>query len=157
MSNRIIKYMESEPPRVHNVVISDSLTNRVIFTFGGNKLVWQWDNDGIYCPGSTVGIKIHPLAAEALVEEEVMSLVRMEGIGADNIIYIDHRGEKVNGISMTPPSLDDSWDVNLKKTKIKELYERFVAEKDTLSEEMIGEAISFGVLSPFLSLVNLNL
>lgn len=154
-SNRILKYLKSSPPRAEYVVISDIIHSRVVLSYNGTKLLWKWDN-GLVCPGSNIPLPIHPLSAEALVTEEVISFFRMEGVDCDKVIYVSHTGEKTDGIIISPPELGViNFDVVLKKDKIKELYERFIDENDSLSEEIVGEAISYGVLSPFLSLVNL--
>ena len=153
--NRIIDYLQSSPPKAECVVVSDVLGYRVIMSYDGTKLLWKWDN-GLVCPGSSVPVPIDALAAEALVTEEVISFFKMEGINIEKVIYINPMGEKVDGIIISPPELGVvNFDVILKKVKIKQLYERFIDEGDNLSEEIIGEAISYGVLSPFLSLVNL--
>ncbi len=153
--NRLIKFIESRPPRANCVVISDTIQNRVMLSFSGNKLLWHWIDGGLVCPGSTAPMDIHPLAAEALIVEEIMSLIRMEGVTSEEIVYVNEGGENVGGIMFNPEIDGFDFDVVLKKEKIKDLYERFVAENDELTEEIIGEAISFGVLSPFLTLVNL--
>jgi hypothetical protein len=154
--NRILKYIQSSPPKAECVVISDVCGYRVILSYDGTKLLWKWDN-GLVCPGSRVPIAIHALAAEALVTEEMMAFFRMEGVDTDKVIYVTPSGEKTDGIIISPRELGTiDFDVILKKIKIKELYEKFIDEDDNLSEDIIGEAIRFGVLSPFLSLVNLN-
>ena len=91
----------------------------------------------------------------ALVVEEIMALIRMEGISTGEITYINEGGNSIKGIMFNPEIDGFDFDIVLKKEKIKDLYERFVSEDDELTEEIIGEAISFGVLSPFLTLVNL--
>ena len=154
--NRILKYLQSSPVTARCVVISDVVGHRVVVSYDGAKLLWKWDN-GLVCPGSRVPLSIHALAAEALVTEEIMAFFRMEGVDTDKVIYVAPGGEKTDGILISPPELGIiNFDIILKKLKIKELYESFIYENDSLSEEMIGEAISYGVLSPFLSLVNLN-
>ena len=153
--NRILDYLKTSLPKAECVIISDVVHGRVILSFNGDKILWKWDN-GLVCPGSDVPLHISPLAAEALVVEEIMALVRMEGIETEAIIYVGPGGEQTDGIIFTPPELGEiNFDTVLKKDKIKELYERFIFEGDNLNEEIIGEAISYGVLSPFLSLVNL--
>lgn len=155
-TNRLIKYLRDEQvPQAKCVVVSD-LNNCVTFiSYDGEKLVWSW-NRGLICPGSEVPFEIHPLSAEALVTEEVMSFLRLEGLEDNDIIYVNSAGEKLSGIVFNPPELGEMvYDIALKKLKIKELYEKFVLDGDRISEEMIGESISLGVLGPFLSLVNL--
>jgi len=154
--NRILNYLKSSPPRAECVVISDVPGFKITMSYNGTKLIWGWKN-GLVCPGSISPLLIHPLAAEALVTEELISFFKMEGIDIDKVIYVDSGGESIDGVMMSPPELGViNFDVILKKIKIKELYDRFIDEGDMLSEEVIGEAISYGVLSPFLSLVNLN-
>lgn len=154
-NNRILKYLKAAPLKAECVIVSDIIHSRVILSYAGTKLLWKWDN-GLVCPGSSIPLSIHALAAEALIVEEVMSFLRMEGINLDKIIYVSPSGEKTDGIIISPPELGIvNFDIVLKKDKIKELYERFIDEDDNLSEEIVGEAISYGVLSPFLSLVNL--
>ena len=154
--NRIIKYLQQSPPRAECVVVSDISDHRVVLSYHGTNLLWKWD-DGLVCPGSQMPLLIHALSAEALVTEEIMAFFRMEGVDTDKVIYVTSDGEKTDGIIINPPELGIvNFDIILKKIKIKELYERFIDENDNLSEEVVGEAISYGVLSPFLSLVNLN-
>ena len=154
--NRILNYLKSSPPKAECVVISDVCGYRVVLSYDSIKLLWKWDN-GLVCPGSRIPLAIHSLAAEALVTEEIMAFFRMEGVDTDKVIYVTSSGEKTDGIIISPPELGIvNFDLRLKKLKIKELYEKFIDEDDNLSEDIIGEAISFGVLSPFLSLVNLN-
>ncbi len=142
-ANRIKKFIKQSPPHAKCVVVSDVIHDRVVMSYHGNKFLWSW-NDGLLCPGSSSAVDVHPLAAEALIVEE--------------IIYINPGGEKTDGIVMNPNDIGDmSFDILIQKEKIKDLYERFISDNDSVTEEMIGEAISFGVLTPFLSLVNLNL
>jgi len=153
--NRIVNYLKSSPPKAECVVVSDIIHSRVVVSYHGSKLLWKWDN-GLVCPGSDIPLPIDALAAEALIIEEIMSFIRMEGVSLDEIIYVGPDGERTDGVIFSPPELGIiNFDTVLKKDKIKELYERFVFEGDNLNEEIIGEAISYGVLSPFLSLVNL--
>ncbi len=154
MKKRILKYLK-ETPLAKSIVVSDLLRDRVILSYSGNKLVWEWTALGLQCPDGAV-VDIHPLAAEALVVEEIMNFFRMEGVDTSTVAYINHIGHTVDGVIVDVPHNEESpFDITLKKEKIKDLYERFVYAKDCLTEEMIGEAISFGVLTPFLSLVNL--
>jgi len=154
--NRILNYLQLSPPKAQCVVVSDINGYRVVLSYDGTKLLWRWDN-GLICPGSQVPLAISPLAAEALITEELLAFLRMEGVNTDEVIYVTPGGEKTDGIIINPPELGTvNFDVILKKLKVKELYEKFIDENDNLSEDIIGEAISFGVLSPFLSLVNLN-
>lgn len=154
MKKRILKYLK-ETPQAKSIVVSDLLRNRVVLSYNGNKLVWEWVG-GLKCPDGAV-VDIHPLAAEALVVEEIMNFFRMEGIDTSTVAYINHIGHVIDGVIVNIADDDEEspFDIVLKKEKIKDLYERFVFAKDCLTEEMIGEAISFGVLTPFLSLVNL--
>jgi hypothetical protein len=157
IKNRILNYLKDSSPKAECVVTSDLIGYRVILSYNGAKLIWRWDN-GLICPGSESSIKLHPLAAEALISEEVNSFFRMEGVDMNLVIFVSHAGEKTDGIIMHPPEVGaTSFELVLKKFKIKELYDKFISDDDILSEEHIGEAISYGVLSPFLSLVNLNL
>lgn len=153
--SRLVKYLKNgKIPKARSVVISDIEKHCVYLSFGGEKLVWLWDS-GLVCPGNNIPYQVHPLAAEALVIEEIMAFIRLEGL-EDNTIFVNSSGEKLKGIVFNPPELGViNYEIALKKEKIKELYEKFVYDGDRISEEMIGEAISFGVLSPFLSLVNL--
>lgn len=156
-TNRIKKFIKQSPPHAKCVVVSDVIHDRVIMSYHGNKFLWSWQ-DGLLCPGSSSAVDVHPLAAEALIVEEIMSFIRMEGIVSEEIIYINPGGEKTDGIVMNPNDIGDmSFDILIQKEKVKDLYERFISDNDSVTEEMIGEAISFGVLTPFLSLVNLNL
>jgi hypothetical protein len=153
--NRIIGYLQSSPPKAECVVVSDVPGGRVVLSYNGTKLLWKWDN-GLVCPGGNIPLPIHPLAAEALVTEEMISFLKMEGVDIDKVIYVSPTGESTDCVIISPTELGViNFDVILKKVKIKELYERFIDDGDNLSEEIIGEAISYGVLSPFLSLVNL--
>jgi len=154
-SNRILKYLKSAPPIAECVVISDISHGRVILSYDGTKMLWKWDN-GLICPGASTPLPIDPLAAEALITEEMTAFLKMEGVNLDKVIYVSPAGEKIDGIIISPQELGViNFDIVLKKDKIKELYERLIDEDDNLSEEIVGEAISYGVLSPFLSLVNL--
>ncbi len=156
-TNRIRNFIKESPPHAKCVIVSDVIHDRIIMSYDGNKFLWSWES-GLLCPGATGAVDVHPLAAEALILEEIMSFVRMEGIISEEIIYINPGGEKTDGIIMNPNDIGDiDFDVLIKKEKIKDLYERFISDNDSVTEEMIGEAISFGVLTPFLSLVNLNL
>lgn len=152
--NRISEYLKNNPPKAKCVIVCDSDSAKVTLSYDGEVLTWSWNN-GVVCPGGGGPIKIHPLAAEALVTEELMIFLRMEGIKTEEVIQVNAVGEKVSVISFNPPELGEiTFDVALKKEKVKELYERFTVD-NRLTEELIGEAIAFGVLSPFLSLVNL--
>jgi hypothetical protein len=152
--NRLLKYLIDSAPQAKCVIISDAEKYSVALSFDGERFVWRWEK-GLICPGNPVPYQIHPMAAQALVAEEVATILRLEGL-VENTIYVNSSGEKVNGVVLNPPELGEmSYDLTLKKQKLQELYEKFVFDGDRISEEMIGEAISHGVLSPFLSLVNL--
>lgn len=152
--NRIADYLKNNPPRAKCVIACDLDASKVTLSYDGEVLTWHW-NGGIVCPGGGSPIKIHPLAAEALVTEEVMIFLRMEGIKTEEVIQVNAVGEKINDIYFNPPELGEiTFDVAVKKEKVKELYERFTVDSK-LTEELIGEAIAFNVLSPFLSLINL--
>lgn len=153
--NRILKYLkETNPPFARCVIVSDTNRNRVVVSYAGDKLLWSWKS-GLLCPGSRDPVKVHPLAAEALVIEEITTLFSMEGVAPEEILYLNPDGEKINGVYFNPPELDETFQTTLKKEKIKELYWRFIEAGDELSEELIGEAIASSVLGPFLSIVNL--
>lgn len=137
------------------VIISDIPRHRIIVSYAGDKLLWQW-KDGLICPGSNDTIDIHPLAAETLVIEEITTFLRMEGVDTNEIIYLNPDGERVDGIFLCPPGVSTfKFDDVFKKEKIKELYWRFIQDGDKLTEEIVGEAIASSVLGPFLTLVNL--
>lgn len=155
--NRILKILnESNHILSKVVIISDEEHNRITLSYNGDKIIWEWVGCGLLCPGIGGITTIHPIAAEALVDEEIHSFLRMEGVKSNEVLYVNSSGEKMNHIVLMPPTNNvDMFDIHIKKEKIKELYEKFVSDGDKLSEEIIGESISFGVLTPFLSLVNL--
>jgi len=159
VSNRILKYLKEEAPQMARcIVVSDIPRHRVIVSYAGDKLLWAWspNNNGLLCPGSKIPINVDRFAAEALVIEEVMAFLKMEGVNIKEIVYLNPAGERVDGIFINPPGVDTSDFLHIcKKEKIKELYLRFIESGDKLSEELIGESIASGVLEPFLSLVNL--
>lgn len=153
-NNRLINYLRNDPPQAKCVIVSDLEKWKVSVSYDGEVLSWYW-NDGLVCPGSSSPTKLHPLAAEALVTEEIMLFLRMEGIKTEEVIQVNAVGEKLGGIRLNPVELGEiTFDVAVKKEKVKELYERFCVD-NRLTEELVGEAIAFNVLSPFLSLVNL--
>ncbi len=78
-TNRIKKFIKQSPPHAKCVVVSDVIHDRVVMSYHGNKFLWSWNN-GLLCPGSSSAVDVHPLAAEALIVEEIMSFIRMEGI-----------------------------------------------------------------------------
>lgn len=152
--NRIYEYLQNNPPKAKCVIVCDLDAAKITLSYDGEVLTWSW-NGGLVCPGGGSPIKVHPLAAEALVTEEVMIFLRMEGIRTEDVIQVNAVGEKTNAIYFNPPELGEiTFDVAVKKEKVKELYERFTVDSK-LTEELVGEAIAFNVLSPFLSLVNL--
>lgn len=156
VSNRILKYLKEEnPPMAKCIIISDVERARVVVSYNGDKLLWLWKNKGLMCPGSSKPIELHPLAAEALISEEITTLINLEGVSSEEILYLNPDGDKIDGIFFSPQCLERSFDTVLKKEKIKELYWRFIQDGDKLSEELIGEAIASSVLGPFLSVVNL--
>lgn len=153
-SNRLVNYLRNKPPQAKCVIVSDLGSAKVTISYDGEVLCWYW-KDGLVCPGSSSPTKLHMLAAEALVTEEIMLFLRMEGIKTEEVIQVNAVGETLGGIRLNPPELGDiTFDVAVKKEKVKELYERFCVD-NILTEELVGEAIAFNVLSPFLSLVNL--
>lgn len=155
-NNRILKFMKEEPPMFAKVVVvSDEVEKKVVMSYGGDKIMWRWVDNGLECPGLSSKVEIHPLAAEALIVEEIVALLRMEGVDTREVTYVNTGGEKIDGVRMSPPFNEDGFELIVKKEKIKELYETFVAGNDKLTEDIIGQAISYGVLNPLLSLVNL--
>lgn len=176
MNNRIKKYFEDEKvesPREHKVpqkdtfdgplarcvIVSDIYGQRVVMSVDGTQLIWQWSDrdDGLYCPGTDEPVKIDSLAAESLVHEEVFQFLAIQNINQSEVIYVNTGGEKIDGVFFHPKCAGElNYDTGLKKEKINELYKRYIMDGDNISEELIGEAISFGVLKPFLSLINLG-
>jgi hypothetical protein len=155
MNNRIAKYFDTIP-EAKCVVTSNFLANKITMSYLGNKFVWEWASNGLICPGNPHPLEIHPLAAEALIVEEINAFFCIEGVAAEEVIFINQKGESIGDIILSPPEIGSvTWDIALKKNKIRELFERYTEQEDCLSEEIIGEAISFGVLAPFLTLVNL--
>lgn len=153
-NNRIINFLKDDPPKAKCVIASDLAEKKVTVSYDGEVLCWYW-KDGLVCPGSSSPTKLHALAAEALVTEEIMLFLRMEGIKTEEVIQVNAVGEALGGIRLNPSELGEiTFDVAVKKEKVKELYERFCVDS-VLTEELVGEAIAFNVLSPFLSLVNL--
>jgi hypothetical protein len=153
-NNRLLNYLKENPPQAKCVIVSDLEAAKVTLSYEGEVLCWSW-KDGLICPGASSPLDIHVLAAEALVTEEIMLFLRMEGIKTEEVIQVNAVGEKLGAIRLNPPELGEiTFDIAVKKEKVKELYERF-SINDRLTEELIGEAIAFNVLSPFLSLVNL--
>lgn len=158
MYNRIKEYIKDmkDNPEIFCVVVSDLIDNRVILSYKGEKIVWEWRN-GLHCPGSSEILQVHPLAAQALITEELNQLFRMEGIESESILYVDSGGSGTEGVEMAPPELGNiTSDILYKRDVVQELYEQYLGENDGLTEEIIGKAIGCGVLTPLLSLVNLG-
>lgn len=172
MKNRLESYFDATPeetkteksdvPHASCVIVSDEKQDRVIVSFRGEKLLWHWKtypngSYGLECPGAPESVKMDPLAAEAFVEEEISQFLSIEGIGDDEIIYVDSTGTRVEGVRLNPPQLGEmTFELLFKKEKLKELYDMFLSHGDSLTEEIVGEAISAGVLKALLSLVNLE-
>lgn len=171
MKNRLESYFDATPeepekksdvPHATCVIISDEKQDRVIVSFRGEKLIWHWKtypngSYGLECPGASESVSMDPLAAEAFVEEEISQFLSIEGIGEDEIVYVDSTGTKVEGVRLNPPQLGEmTFQTLFKKEKLKQLYDMFLSHGDNLTEEIVGEAISAGVLKALLSLVNLE-
>lgn len=155
--NRIIQYLkEVEPlPQARCVVVSNLENESVGLSIQGNILEWKW-RDGLISPGSSKPLGIHPLAAEAMVDREIEEFLSMEGISEGEVIYVDPEGTGLDGVVFHPICLgEQDYRITLKKDKINDLFYKYVENNFKLSEKMVGDAISFGVLEPFLSLVNL--
>lgn len=158
--NRIADYIESvkvKSPRC--VITSDEENTRVTLSLDGKVYCWFWDyiKKGVLCPGSVEIVAVHPYAAEALIEEEVRQMLGFCGLEDADYITVDSHGAAIPFIIFEPDMLsaDTNETIRLKKNKVKELYSRFVDGGDKLTPELIGEAISSGLLEPLLTLVNL--
>jgi hypothetical protein len=144
------------------VIVSDEKQDRVVLSYQGEKLLWSWktypnDSYGLECPGAKEPIELDPLAAEAYICEEISQFLSLEGIKDDEVMYVDSTGTRIEGVRMNPPQMGErTFDKVFKKEKIKELYDLYLSQSDSLSEEIVGEAISAGVLKALLSLVNME-
>jgi hypothetical protein len=158
--NRIAEYIDSvkvKSPRC--VITSDELNLRVTLSLDGKVYAWFWDEakKGILCPGASEPTSVHPYAAEALVEEEIQQMLSFCGLDSTDYITVNSRGEAIPFVIFEPNALssDSAALIKFKKNKVKELYHRFVYGDDKLTPELIEESISFGLLEPLLTLVNL--
>ena len=163
MLNRIKEFLDDKPhQQAKCVVVSDEKQSRVILSYAGDKLLWEWITypngaAGLICPGTSEPSFIHPLAAEALIKEEIGQFLRIEGVKEREIIYVDPGGFDTGDLIMTPPQLGElTFDIAFKKEKVIELYDKYLTTNDNLTEEIIGEAIGYGVLQPLLSLINME-
>jgi len=154
-TNRIRKFLKASVKKSQCIVVSCREDNRVILSYKGNKLVWEWKDDGLYCPGANNALSINPLAVEALVTEELNALFRIEGLDKQEISFINEEGKEIPGVILIPSSLDDN-DLNviLKIEMIKGLLKAYLKKGDVITEEMIHIAIGNEVLGPFLSIIN---
>ncbi len=155
--NRIAKYLkELNQPVAKVAIVSDILRGTVTLSISGQHLIWMWVDDGLICPGAAEPIPIHPLAAEALVMSEIDEFLSLEGVGEDEVIKIDTAGCQLSDIFFHPPFLGEpTYEHVLAKVKLKDLYIKYCDESNDLTEYLIGQAISYGVLDELLSLVNL--
>lgn len=175
MRNRVESFFSSEdnsqeekttqPPtqkQVSCVIVSDEKQDRVVLSYQGEKLLWRWmtypnDSSGLVPPGTEEPVNIDPLAAEVYICEEINQFLSLEGITDEEVIYVDSTGTRIEGVRMNPPQMGQmTFEKIFKKEKIRELYDLYLSQSDSLSEEIVGEAISAGVLKPLLSLVNME-
>jgi len=155
--NRIAKYIrEMSSAMAKVVIVSDMLNQRTTLSIKGESLTWQWREDGLVCPGASIALQIHPLAAEAIMLEEIEEFLGMEGVGEDEVAYINESGGKLDGAYLHPLCLGEpTYKLILAKEVLKNLYSRFQERGRKINEDLIGESISYGALEPFLSLVNM--
>ena len=155
--NRIAKYIrEMEPVMAKVVVVTDMVNQRVVLSIKGEMLSWQWQDDGLVCPGATSPLAVHPLAAETIVEDEIEEFLGLEGIGRSEVTFVNSDGSQLDSAYMHPLVLGEpTYRSILAKETLKELYARYREQGRQLTEALIGHSISVGALGPFLSLVNL--
>jgi hypothetical protein len=153
--NRIRRFLEEQPVKSSCVVVSSITDKKVILSYMGSQIVWEWRDGELHCPGANSGIDISPYAAEALVTEEINALFRIEGIDEDKISFVDEDGRKTPGVIIVPERIDTKNMEDILKVEIvKGLLKAYINSGDVITEEMIHVAIGNEVLGPFLSIIN---
>ena len=157
--NRIAKYIrEIESKPVAKVVVVNDLAGQMVtLSINGEHLVWQWTPEGLLGPGAAKPLEIHPLAAETVVIDEMTEFLGLEGIGPEEVVYVTSAGTKLDGVFLHPVELGEPTYISLiKKEALTILFFTYKDGERKLTETLIGESISHGVLGPFLSLVNMQ-
>lgn len=161
MNNRIRQYLDNEdiPPTPSKCLVIVARSGQSVYlSYQGKIINWTWNDapDGVRFSEREDLFEVDPMASESFVAGEVAGYISNLDIDADNVVFTDEMGIAVENLTFHPKILGPiTEELQEKKRHLTYLYLMFATNSAELTEDILGQAQKFGVLKPFLSLINL--